>query len=1088
VFPNVLFAPHLQFNLVSVLSLVRKQNYEVRINKKQMEFYHEGVLRMTARIDGNCVAHLDGRIISAEAANAASTCPLDRELWHRRLAHINHTNLDTLIRHNLLRDLRIDSQTKPDPICLPCISGKQTRAIHTTPASRSTTLLDRVSTDLHGPIHTEALPSRAKYWMPFVDEASGYIFLSLLRTKDMAFEAFQRYKALAENQTSHKIKHLRDDKGGGFVSDKFQKFCDEAGIVREHTIRATPQQNGRVERVNRWIAEGATAKLVEANLPPSFWGFAVLAHVHEMNRARVIDNKTPYERWFGERPSVKPFRVFGCAAYVHIQKDQRKALESHTRKCIFVWYPSDRAGWMFWDIALRKLIYSDSAVFDEREFPGTKQPKESNPDLMPDVQLPNVELNEAPNDIPQPIPPAPAPILPPQGAPPIVVGGQPVYHPIPGPDPEPLDDPAPPADPAPPVPPPVRQRTRPMSRELRGLLDTSNFEKRPGSITGRRPSAARTPGAFQLRETDSESEDEEEAAYSASIPVRAAKPPTPSKRQKWRLPHRKPPSNPERPDFIYIPVVDGIECALNTSVTIEPNTLAEAMRRPDGDKYLTSAIDEVKAHLENGTWKLARLPEGKRAIGSRWVFKIKRNSDGSIDKYKGRIVAKGYAQREGIDYTETFAPTARFGALRTVIALAALEDWELESEDISTAFLNGDIEAEVHMQKPEGVEFPGFEGSEWVLRLLKGLYGIKQGPRIWSVKLHSALTEIGFKRLESDHSVFIYDREGVKIVVPVHVDDLVFASASKSAIEGVKNELRARFKIHDQGPTSFILGVKLERDRAQRKISLSQPAYIKLILETYRMSECNPSATPMSEKARLSISMSPISTEDKEEMKKIPYREALGKLHYLSIATRPDISYAVGVLCRFSENPGREHWSALKRILRYLKGTVGYKLTYEPSTMSDELFVTHSDADLGGNIDNSRSTAGFVVSVGGGAVQWSSRLQRHTSLSSTESEYTTASATGCEIIWMREFLDELGYDISRPSLLYIDSNSALLVAKNPEHQSTMKHVNRSYHRIREKVADGEIKVVHVPGTDNPPTSSLNPLVVSNLLVSVQCLA
>jgi hypothetical protein len=210
-------------------------------------------------------------------------------------------------------------------------------------------------------------------------------------------------------------------------------------------------------------------------------------------------------------------------------------------------------------------------------------------------------------------------------------------------------------------------------------------------------------------------------------------------------------------------------------------------------------------------------------------------------------------------------------------------------------------------------------------------------------------------------------------------------------------------------------------------------------------------------------------------MKPVPYREALGKLLYLSIATRPDISYAVGVLCRFSENPGREHWSALKRVIRYLKGTKDFKLIYGPERATEDPFVTYSDADLGGNVDNSRSTAGFMISVGGGAVLWSSRLQRHTSLSSTESEYTTASATGCEIIWMREFLDEIGYDISSPSILFVDNNSAVQVAKNPEHQSTMKHVNRSYHWIREKVTDGEIKVVHIPGADNPADIFTKPL-------------
>ena len=1063
-FPHVLFAPDLQSNLVSVLSLVRRHGYEVHINKERMEFYHSGILRMTARIDSNCVAHLDGRVVPPEAAHAASTLPLNRELWHRRLAHVNLNTLDALIQQDLLQDLRLDSNAKPDAICTPCISGKQTRAVHTAAATRSDTLLHRVSTDLHGPMHTEAFPSRAKYWMPFVDEASGYVVLTLLRSKDGAFDAFQKYKAMAENQTAHQIKHLRDDKGGEFVSEKFQKFCDAAGIVREHTMRATPEQNGRVERVNRWIAEGATAKLTEANLPPSFWGLAVLACVYEMNRARIHENKTPYEHWHGKKPSVKRMRVFGCAAYVHVQKDQRRALEPHTRKCVFVGYPADKTGWMFYDPSTKKFVHSDSAIFDEREFPGTKQAKEAIPDLMPDIQFEPMDEQRRDNNIPAQLEPLgdappehPGEDIPADGNdpinpnPPVLVGGQPVEYPA-------HANPDPPAAPG--------ARPPRLSRELKGLLDTANYEKRPQNIPAIRASRLRNAGG-QQPVSDEESDEDDDSDY--VLKATALNPAS------WNIPRSKPPSDPLRPDFVCIPIVDGIECALNTSSTIEPKTLAEALRRPDGDKYLASAVDEVKAHLENGTWSLVRLPRGKRAIGSRWVFKIKRKADGSIDKYKGRIVAKGYAQREGIDYTETFAPTARFGALRTVLALAAMEDWELESVDISTAFLNGDIDAEVYMQKPEGVEFPGFEGSEWVLQLLKGLYGIKQGPRIWSKKLHTSLTSIGFQRLESDHSVFIYERDGVKMVVPVHVDDLVLASASKEAIKRVKDELRSRFKIHEQGPTSFLLGVKVDRDRQNRTISLSQPAYVDSILETYRMHGCNPERTPMSEKARLSSTMSPVSNEDKEDMKKVPYREALGKLLYLSIATRPDISYAVGVLCRFSENPGREHWAALKRVIRYLKGTREFKLTYGPARATKDPFVTYADADLGGNIDNSRSTSGFAINVGGGAVLWSSRLQRHTSLSSTESEYTTASATGCEIVWMREFLDEIGYDISTPSTLFVDNNSAILVAKNPEHQSTMKHVNRSYHWIREKVAEGEIKVIHIPGSDNPADIFTKPL-------------
>ncbi|CAG7855049.1 SubName: Full=Uncharacterized protein {ECO:0000313/EMBL:CCA67899.1} [Serendipita indica DSM 11827] len=211
--------------------------------------------------------------------------------------------------------------------------------------------------------------------------------------------------------------------------------------------------------------------------------------------------------------------------------------------------------------------------------------------------------------------------------------------------------------------------------------------------------------------------------------------------------------------YVLVSLADGVEYALQTSAKLEPNTLAEALERPDSEKWLEAAVKEIDAHLENGTWEV--------------------------------VLLQGYAQREGVDYTETFAPTARFGALRTVIALAAVEDMELESVDISTAFLNGEIDAEVYMQPPEGLTIHGdSDGShQWVLRLLKGLY---------------EYSEIGFKRLECDHSVFVYQRDGVRIIIPVHVDDLISCFQVSPAIHKVKEELKQRFKIHDQGQTTQI--------------------------------------------------------------------------------------------------------------------------------------------------------------------------------------------------------------------------------------------------------------------------------------------
>ena len=229
-------------------------------------------------------------------------------------------------------------------------------------------------------------------------------------------------------------------------------------------------------------------------------------------------------------------------------------------------------------------------------------------------------------------------------------------------------------------------------------------------------------------------------------------------------------------------------------------------------------------------------------------------------------MAQGYLQVQGIHYNEIFASMARMAAMRAVLAIATAEDLELESVDISTAFLNGDIDAEIYMKIPEGLEvegdpWPGEDPKQWVVHLLKGLYGIKQGLCIWALKLHSVLTSIGFECIDCDYSVYVYQRGDDCIMMPIHIDDLLLASNSKATVQRVKSELMTHFKIHDQGPTTSILGIKIERDCAARTISLSQPGYVESILEMFGMADCNPSLTPMDENQKLSAQMSPDTPE-----------------------------------------------------------------------------------------------------------------------------------------------------------------------------------------------------------------------------------
>ena len=462
--------------------------------------------------------------------------------------------------------------------------------------------------------------------------------------------------------------------------------------------------------------------------------------------------------------------------------------------------------------------------------------------------------------------------------------------------------------------------------------------------------------------------------------------------------------------------------------------------------------------IENGTFELVQLPPGSKAIGSRWVFHVKRNADGSIERYKARVVAQGFSQRPGFDYTETFAPTPKWAALRAILALAAIEDLELESVDISSAYLNGDLEEEVYMRQPEGfVE----KGNDWYWRLIKSLYGLKQAGRCWHKKLNEVLESIGFKRAICEHSIWIYQRGDERVIIPVFIDDITIAARSKEAVQRVKTDLKAHFKLRDLGPTSFLLGVEVKRNRPNRTLTLSQRQYVLDILERFGLADCNSVTTPLDPSVRLSSAHSPTTPEDIGEMSSIPYLQAVGALMYLAIATRPDIAYSVGVLARFSKNPGLQHWKAVKHLFRYLKGTLDYKLTYSGLHPSSELFTAYTDADHGGNPDNGRSTSGYIVKMGNGAVSWSSCLQSIVALSTTEAEYVAATSAGQEILWFRNLFTEFGYNMDAPSTLHIDNQSALSVAKNPEHHGRMKHLDLRLYWLRDEVEKGSIRMVHL---------------------------
>jgi hypothetical protein len=501
-----------------------------------------------------------------------------------------------------------------------------------------------------------------------------------------------------------------------------------------------------------------------------------------------------------------------------------------------------------------------------------------------------------------------------------------------------------------------------------------------------------------------------------------------------------------------------------TTSPAEPLNYEEAMNREDSDKWLKAAQEEMDSIYQAGTWTLVPLPSNRSAIGCKWVFKVKLKADNSIDRYKARLVAKGFSQIEGIDYVDTFSPVAKFCSIRALLALAAHHDLEIHQMDVKSAYLNGDLNEDIYMRQPPGFQVKGKEGL--VCKLQKSLYGLKQAGRQWNSKIDSTLLSLSFTRLEADHCIYVYQDGQVVIFIILYVDDLILISNALSRLVALKRSLSQLYQMKDLGEAEYILGIQIVRDRANRTLHISQTGYIKTILERFGMADCKPASTPMDCGRKLSKADCPVTDTEREAVKVIPYQSAVGAIMYCMLGTRPDIAFAITALSQYSSNYGTKHWTAVKHLLRYLQGTQDYKLTYGlKKGDGDPVLFGYCDSDWGNDIDDRRSYTGYAFILAGGAVSWQSKKQPTTALSSVEAEYMAATQATKEAIWWRTLLSELGLVISGSTVLITDSKGSIDLAKNPEHHARTKHIDIRHHFIREKVADGTVKMSFV-GTEH----------------------
>ena len=489
-----------------------------------------------------------------------------------------------------------------------------------------------------------------------------------------------------------------------------------------------------------------------------------------------------------------------------------------------------------------------------------------------------------------------------------------------------------------------------------------------------------------------------------------------------------------------------------------------ALSGPEAPFWEEAIEAEYQALISMNAWALTTLPQGKKAIPCKWVFKRKLNADGSIERYKARLVIKGFYQREGIDYNAVFAPVVRTSTVRLFLSIVASYDLECHSIDIKNAFIQGDVEEQIFMRQPDGYD----DSTGRVCILNKSLYGLKQAPRVWNKTLTAFILFLGFVQCRSDGALFmLYTPELGFILILCYVDDIQIASKKLSSVQHIKKAILEKFPGKDTGESRYFLQMTITRNRAERTIYLRQQRHIEKLIDEHELQDAWPLSIPMI----TNVYKDPSGPTVIDAAAISQYKSIVGALLHISNNTRPDVAFAVAYLARFTAEPTCSIFARLRDVLLYLKGTASYSLR-----LGGPECVLHGfcDSDWAGCPKSRKSVTGFVVKCGWGSISWKSAKQATLSRSSSEAEYIAAGEAAKEVQYFFDMAPQVGLS-SGCIPVGLDNRAAKCLIEDPLSAQRTKHIEIVYHHVREKVKRQQVKFVSIPTAENPADVLTKPL-------------
>lgn len=997
------------------------------------------------------------------------TPKMSQRLLHARLGHPGKHMEGKL---DALMDDLGDRPFCP-PFCPSCTEAKITRKASREPMSTVTEKLERVHMDLWGPV--EPSLQGMKYMLTITDQATGRVWVYFSRDKMRIVDKIKAWVVVAEAECrqygkGEKVIAIRFDRGKEFLNEAMKVFCSGRAIRIEPTVGYHPEGNGISERSMRTISERGAAMRYEMGLPAAYWEFSNAVAAYLRNRGVVKGMaKSPWELWRGEKPKARHLRVFGCPAWVLIPKEKRTKLDKKAWQGVFVGYKDETDKvYLVWNPADKKVHEVRFVEFDESKYmDNTVRPEpqsqydDEKEDIREQEELTDDEIDTGDSDKD-------------------VITDQEAID-VEEDDGEGVDGN------------PIDQDTADSEEGLQGdtiIVNTGEADIGP-TETEERLSPGNNADPNQSKTRSQIRRDAVALKRAEKQRAELERRQREEQRMAERLKKRGESGRKER--------------AMVARTLLQPNadiydfdpkklTFRQAMEGSEKDKWVVAIDEEVQNLIRRQTFSEEINEDklqGKELVDAKLVFDHKKDKDGKILRYKARLVARGFTQKHGVNYEETFAPTIRLDAMRIILALAAKQGWKVYQMDAVAAFLAADLREEIFMKVP--TELQQHFGK--YVQILKSLYGLKQAARMWYLLVSDYLKEIGFSPMAVDPTIFRHTESGV--IIGVHVDDFMITGGDEVAIEKVKEKLKGRFEMKDLGEAENILGLRIQRDRA--KLTIDQSQFAKETVAQFLYDDSMKHATPMEPEAIRKLVEEPGRPLTHDEW--LQYVELLGKLIWLC-NTRFDIIFAVNRMASFTVEACWNHWKALLRILGYVSRTIHYGITYSGNNKHaegveggdiDYYSVDHnieghvgsaglqngdafSDTDYATDPRDRKSILGFVFMVYGGAVMTYSKKMKSVARSTTEAEYVGMGEATKAALWGRRLLAELeGKGEQAVPLLLGDNKGAVQLTRGVSNTSKIKHIDIAFHHVVDEVKQGRIQVYWVPGENMLADGMTKPL-------------